>query len=838
MLRLVLITIVFSALGVNPTSATQDADSGPDYPPINSLIADEFVRIARMATMTEPLGTTAINAAISLVEEATLLAPDNPAIWRVLHELAQMSDRPTLSVHAIENLLRVSPNQPAVQLARLRDVIRSAQTVDQRIALYEQLLSQNQPDKLDPRVAARLALDAAHLQRQLGDIPQFARWLAEAVALDPSYPDAITLAAGFFGDDTADIYQRAELLASAMLSNLRDLTTQVTLAEFLMAFGDYQDASELYEIILGDGASDPDIISDSLLADIVLSQWAVGDSVAAMDTLMSRQIAVDKTFRLQTQKQQPRLTPLELARIHAPLIPKLAAVRAAIYAEQDDSLEADMALEAATGSMITLSRIYESQGEHAIIRVVELYVQAAWIMLWLGDDYESAQTLIEQAETGATIDAAEKQRLDGWIALRKGDLATAKSTLAPLFNDAGAKAGMALVYLAEGNKRDAALEFLSIAKDQGGTLLGVWANRKLQSIVGMTFNIRPEVDDLQRLMTGVLQSMNTYIKDPRPPVGIRVFPRSRTFTPYQPILLDVEITNNTTVPLTIASNGPIQPLILIEAKVEIPGVKKSANPPVIISIDRELSIRPRGSTVVTVDLRNHWVGGILNTYPLRGASILLKATVNFTAREVITRTGSIVLVYEPGRFGWRTTIDILRVDGVRLNDTWLKSAIEDASDITDVKKLVSLVLLTWVIGDDVAIVVEEPPITPPPGEEPLVLQIGERHPLQDEAITTILTSFPKLDKWSQAWVLSTMSDDPTIEAVVGMLKDPESTTAQLAWIIRFASPTVKDEALDDARLLASLQSENKRVKAVAIWVHDWVQKVVKWRAEQALSGSS
>jgi len=83
-----------------------------------------------------------------------------------------------------------------------------------------------------------------------------------------------------------------------------------------------------------------------------------------------------------------------------------------------------------------------------------------------------------------------------------------------------------------------------------------------------------------------------------------------------------------------------------------------------------------------------------------------------------------------------------------------------------------------------------------------------------------------------------MSDDPTIEAVVGMLKDPESTTAQLAWIIRFASPTVKDEALDDARLLASLQSENKRVKAVAIWVHDWVQKVVKWRAEQALSGSS
>ena len=838
MLRLVFITIVSSYFGVNPASATQDDDYGSYNFSANELLADEFVRIARMATMAEPLSTTAINAAIVLAEEATMLVPDDPAVWRVLHELAQMSDRPNLSIHAVENLLRVSPNQPAIQLARLRDVIRSAQTVDARIALYEQLLSENDSNQLDPRVAARLALDAAHLHRQLGDIPQFARWLAESVALDPAYPDAITLAAGFFGDESADIYQRAELLASAMLSNLRDLTTQVALAEFLMAFGDYSDARDFYEIILGDGAAAPDVISNSLLADIVLSQWAAGDTVSAMDTLMTRQIAVDETFRKQTQQQQPRLTPLELARIHAPLSPKLAAVRAAIYAEQDDSIQADMALESATGSMITLSRIYEAQGENAIIRVVELYIQAAWIMLWLGDDYETAQTLIEQAETGATIDAGEKQRLDGWIALRQGNLTTAKSKLAPLFNDAGAKAGMALVYLAEGNNRGAALELLSIAKEQGGTLLGVWANKKLQSIVGASFNIRPEVDKLQRLMTGVLQSMNTHINDPRPPVGIRVFPRSKTFTPYQPILLDVEITNNTTVPLTIASNGPIQTLVLIEASIEIPGVKKSQNPPVIISIDRDLSIRPRGSTVVTVDLREHWVGGILNSYPLRGASILLKATINFSAREVVTRDGSIVLVYEPGRLGKKTAPDPIRVDGVRLNDAWLSAAIEDGGDVTDVQKLISLVLLTWVIGDGIAVVVEEPLITPPPGEEPLALEIGERHPLQDDAIMTILTSFPTLDELSQAWVISTMSDDPTIEAVTGMLKEPDSTLAQLAWVIRFASPLVKDEALDDERLLAAIQSENEHVRAVAIWVHSWVQKVVKWRAEQTLSGTS
>ncbi len=79
-----------------------------------------------------------------------------------------------------------------------------------------------------------------------------------------------------------------------------------------------------------------------------------------------------------------------------------------------------------------------------------------------------------------------------------------------------------------------------------------------------------------------------------------------------------------------------------------------------------------------------------------------------------------------------------------------------------------------------------------------------------------------------------MSDDPTIEAVTGMLKEPESATAQLAWLIRYATPSVKDEALDDARLLEALQSDNEQVKMVATWVLGWIQKITKQRQEQIL----
>ena len=461
----------------------------------------------------------------------------------------------------------------------------------------------------------------------------------------------------------------------------------------------------------------------------------------------------------------------------------------------------------------------------------------AWISLWLDDDVESATLLIQQAETGATLDPAEKQKFDGWIAFRSGDLQTAKSKLLPIRDDPAAKVGLGMIYLQEGNKRAAALELLSVAKDHGGTLLGVWARNELQKIVGASFDIRPEVPQLRELMSGVIQTLHSFENDPRPPIDIQLLPETQTYAPYQPVLLTLILTNNTTLPLTIASNGPIQPLVYVEANIEIPGSSTPPTPPIIVSIDRELSIKPRGKLHVTIDLRKHWIGSILDTQPLRGASISLKAIVNFTARETATRSGGRMLVYEAGALGKKPTQDPIRVNGVRLTDVWLKGAIEAASNVTDTANLIKLVLLTHVVGDDVSVTVEKPLITPPPGQEPFVPESGERHPLQDEAITTILTSFPKLDSVSQSWVLSTMSDDPTIEAVMGMLKEPESTTPQLAWLIRHATPFVKDEILDDVRLLESLQSENQEVQRVATWVYGFVQNIVKRRAEQLLGGT-
>ena len=80
-----------------------------------------------------------------------------------------------------------------------------------------------------------------------------------------------------------------------------------------------------------------------------------------------------------------------------------------------------------------------------------------------------------------------------------------------------------------------------------------------------------------------------------------------------------------------------------------------------------------------------------------------------------------------------------------------------------------------------------------------------------------------------------MSDDPTIEAVVGMMSEPESTISQLSWIVRFVENTVPDEALDDNRLLAARESEDKSVRIVANWTYKWVERISKEREARQLS---
>ncbi len=799
-------------------------------------LVEGYIREARSITVVGPLTPDTIKASLVLLKRCIELKPVDLSVWQAVIEVARMVEDDALISESIQAMLRLDPESSAFQLARLRSAIDALQTAPERQQIYNQLLSPEGKSKLDARVASRLAYDAALLHRSLGDVESFAVWLAESIALDPANPKALSLGVGFFGDESADPVQRLELLGAAALANPLDVTQQIALAEFLLAYGDYQNARRLYDFILDEDAANVDRISDGLLADIVLSHWADGDPIAGLDAILTRQIEVDKSYRQNIKAQQPRMTPLELARIHAPLVPKLSTIRAAIYAELEDEASAAISLEAAadTCALVATISLQQDTGS-AKLRAAEHFIQAAWLTLWLGDDVETAQSFLDEAAKHAQMDSDEAQRFEGWIALRKGDLELALQLLSPLTHDSAAKAGVALALQSTGNIKEAAKNFLEIARMQGGTILGVWARNRLQLIVEQSFDVRDEVALLRPLGEQIVDTFYLIKNDPRPPYALRVEPVKSEFKPYEPIIVDIELKNNTTVPLTIERSGAIQPLILIETLVDVSTSTVSNPIAMIVPINNEISIPSRGSVSFTADLRQYWLGSTLNRYPLQGASIHLRSIANFSARQTTRDGQNVLVVHEPSRTGIRYDSEYFRVNGFRMTDEWLDSAFQSAQAFNSVESLTDMVLLTFMIDDEVVVRIVEPPI-PPEGETEVTLAQGPtRVPQQDEAVTLILSTFPKLGPMGQAWFIFAMADEPSIHAVLNMANEHENIDAQIAWLLRFNHPNVPDEALDDAGILSALQSENESVQYIAKWIYERIQLVVKVRAERELA---
>jgi hypothetical protein len=796
-------------------------------------LAEELLRVAGTAIQTYPLDVQAIEAGLALVKTAAQVAPDNPSVWRAWVELAVLSDNPEMRQRGTKELLRLDPNETPLQLARLRDAVDTLNTVAERTNLYEKLLSPEGQSLLHPNVASRLAFDAAMLQRQLGNTQQFARWLAESVALDPYFTDAMAVSVGFFGDESADSYRRVELLSSLMLANMREVTTQVTLAELLMSYGAYNAASRIYGIALSGDADKPKVVGGDLLSDIVMAKWASREVDEALDLLSARQRVVDERFRQNIKAQETRATPLELARIHAPLAPKLATVKAAIFADVMKG-ESEWAVRSALDSFAALllnAETYQQTGDQ--INETELCLQAAWIAVWLDDLVEDANSFLKKAATYTELTSNDTAIVDGWIAFRLGELQKAEE----LFTDTDADAstaGLAMVRLRQDRQQEAARLFLQLAQESAGTLLGVWSRNQLEQLLGQDIRAREDTLALESLIQEIPNAVDQYATDPRTTFTIRTKPVKENVGPYEPILVEIELSNNSLMPMQIAPEGPITNLVLLQVEAQIVNAKVTTKVPIILPIDRKLTLPSRERFTVTVDLRKHWVGAVLNEWPTNGGILQLQGMTNFSIRLTENLKGETEMVYEPSMLGTRSKTQQLRVDGVRLTDVWLENTIANIEEMNSGADLMSFVLLTWAVGDDVQIQVVEPLIPPPPGEEKPTLLEGERHPLQDQAITKLLLAFPSLDAFSKAWILSTMSKDPAFESLIMMTDEDEHSLTTISWLLRFISPTVQDITLDNERLLSARDDKDQNVRAVANWVYRWVEAKVAQRRDRAL----
>jgi len=764
--------ILTSAMAVQPAPPRMPDETEQS---VAQLLADQWMRTARAIMANEPVTVEKIEVSTLLAQMAAEKAPRYDTAWRFVLTMADFGEQRDLQRAAVERLATLAPTDEVIRLRRLNQAIDELDTAEEREALYERLLAPERRAEVGPAVASRLALDLALLKQAQGDLDSFSKWLAEATAIDASNRKAAALAAGFFRANVEDPAAEAELLISLTMADPTDAMSMLTLAQLLLEHGAFDSAERLYRLSLkvAQLTGNP-TITDDLIADAAIAQWGHGDATSALRMILEHQRIRDQIIRAQMKKDNDALTPLDLAKEHAMLSPTLCSVRAMIQRGLGGELAARALQEtiASYDNAIAQAGTAETADPATQAR---LLLEQASVMFWLGADIEEAASRVAQAAALSPLTPEAQARFDGWKALRQGDTAKARATLEPLANDDPLAAiGFALALIEEGERKESARQLLAVARRQPGTLLGVWAYDTLTTMLGQRFTVSETARKLDQLVAKMPAVFDRYVDDPSLAVSLRVLPTKVRFSPFEPLTLNIEITNHTNVPMGIDREGPIRPHVALIASPQVAGVRLPRElKPFIVDIDRKLRLEPHERMVITVDLRQSSLAMILDTQALRGATITVRALMNF----MVTPQGAL----RPAILGSEVVTERIRVDGVRVTRDWLQEVLGAIMQPDSVSDLIQLALLAPVAGAGAG---ENAP--------------ADDKQLLDDAFTALIDAFPKLSPTAQAWLIGVAPKTARMEQIRAMARRSNDPGLILSYLIH-QSTGVDDPMFDTAR---------------------------------------
>ena len=206
----------------------------PSSPPIQRHPVAGPVRCSSCSTWTSP---EFAKIATELIRQCRLLEVAPP-------DGQHLDDSPEIKAaerRSLEASTRLDPSDAVMLLRRLLSTSEANQTAEEKVAAYETLLEPASIEVLGDALAARLAFSLAQLWSRIGDFNEFAVRLAQAVELDPHYPAATAMAAGYFAVPE-DPFSEVELLVVALMANPLDLGFASRLGLISLEEGAYQSA--------------------------------------------------------------------------------------------------------------------------------------------------------------------------------------------------------------------------------------------------------------------------------------------------------------------------------------------------------------------------------------------------------------------------------------------------------------------------------------------------------------------------------------------------------------------------------------------------------------------
>ena len=663
---------------------------------VRPFLAQAFARAARRLFVRAEPELIHVSRAFDFATLAVEIDEGEVECWRLLLAVsgAANPDDPEVraaEAEALKQISRMDPEDSVIRLRRLLWAIEQTDTVEARLTRFEHLLSPESIELIGTEVAARLALDMAQLLFRSGDTDGFARRLAQSLELDPSCPSATAMAAGYFASD--DPVDESELLVAALVADPLETGFVAELGTLALENGAYKGAERMVNLARTTAdASGQD--SNTLGVRHALALWGLGRGAAALGILEDRMRNLDAAVRERMQAANPGLSPTELVQTHAAFPPTMALLKAAILSEEDDKKAYREFVGLALRDLALLLRGDASSTTEDLSAVptvqeavdAELLLKAAAFAAWQGEDAEVMARFVKAAQEQVELSPEALSRFEAWGVIAQGRTELAIAMLTQLEEeDELAALALSIAYERSGRSAEAAKIWFRLARASPGTIIGIWARNRLEGAIGASIPESEAAKEIDLVIQEVPSSVDRLLLERDRAYALRFEPVSAQIGPFEPIRYTLELANRSGLPLAIGPDGPILPTMAIIPTITIAGTTGSNRTDwVIIQIDRQLVIEPRGSLSMILNL---------NYYPVSEISVA-RAGVGLTLdARAITNFMSDGRMIGPDRFGEKVTARLLRLDGITPDAPYRRDALAAALVMKDVKGLNALVSL-------------------------------------------------------------------------------------------------------------------------------------------------
>ncbi len=545
------------------------------------------------------------------------LTPDDADLARLQTAAAFNAGDPDLLAEATARTVALDPADTVAQLRLITARIASRQTVEDRLAVYNRLLGPRGVS-IAPSVRSRLALDAALIERERGDLDGFLRMLTLATDLDRTNKEAHHLAVNYFAEYAGDGPDaRAgllELQLNLMWSDPIDPNVHFTISRQLAVEGAMREAMRFYSngvaILARAGLLEPRHKVEQLAM-----RWLLEGPRVVLDSIERELKLARDNARLKYERDLQRDVPDRL------LVPPDEVFLDPLY----EKMRIIAAMDAQDRQAL-LRGLHELDGyaEHKFKEVQEATklddpkkrAQAfkEFAATLVSIQFMRALANVEMDKVMATVPQLPRvigqeewdrirKPLEAWIALRSGDLDKTRAYL----DEIGTRSSImrvckAELLAAEGKVQEAAAQYEFILRYESFVPYGAWARSRAMELTGRTDPVTPAGRKMQRLVAQVPESLDTFISDPSALMSLSIEPTRHTFPPGERSRLKIVVTNTSPWPLSIGPNRTISSRFLLGVSVDDAERLASPPQPVVADFDRRFRLDPAEKIAMEVDI--------------------------------------------------------------------------------------------------------------------------------------------------------------------------------------------------------------------------------------------